>query len=497
MSLRGVWILTTPSAGSGNIESRLLFSRIYQTVEKKMHVIHGEDFVPLPPNQELVTSLLYELGYSVSSKFATVRDTCTKVEEKPVVEIETSVGKHWPVVIVEQPGLLYCCIPSVETCIAGGKRPPLIKIPGVTLGFSLLCVLADYLRSLTSTEILHRIFDIYSFLSHAAPFGKPVDVNLESVLAKMANKISPVPKSQRQPAWKPVLHKGKNQIHLVITEYIRAIQYDKKDTEDVWDLYGTVSCKAELVGAMPDITLNISHSPDGNTLPLDHLIIHPCVQSADTAIIETGKEVRPSPRRLRFTPPAEYFTLCHYTVSSLKDLPVRGSYEVKGDNKSLILNAKLKLDERVRNSFEYCELQMPFFNRGPVINFESTPNHGSVMLSPDKRVFVWNIGAKFPSRSLEVHLSANLQFGDALKPATTYDESFCVGLNTYAQLYFKITEFTHSGCLVDPKSVQVSPYAKLKLTTVREYLSTGYRIWNSQGDVLTSSPPTQLLKDVT
>ena len=33
------------------------------------------------------------------------------------------------------------------------------------------------------------------------------------------------------------------------------------------------------------------------------------------------------------------------------------------------------------------------------------------------------------------------------------------------QLYFKITDFTHSGCMIDAKSIQVSPALKYKLTT--------------------------------
>ena len=57
------------------------------------------------------------------------------------------------------------------------------------------------------------------------------------------------------------------------------LQYGRENVADVFDLYGTVSCKAELEGATPDITLNISS--DG--LPLDNILIHPCVQSADTS----------------------------------------------------------------------------------------------------------------------------------------------------------------------------------------------------------------------
>ena len=33
------------------------------------------------------------------------------------------------------------------------------------------------------------------------------------------------------------------------------------------------------------------------------------------------------------------------------------------------------------------------------------------------------------------------------------------------QLYFLVPEFTHTGCHVDPRSVQVSPATKFKLTT--------------------------------
>lgn len=61
-------------------------------------------------------------------------------------------------------------------------------------------------------------------------------------------------------------------------------------------------------------------------------------------------------------------------------------------------------------------------------------------------------------------------------------------------LFFKILDFTHSGCYIDPKSVQVSPNTKFKLTIVQEYLSVEYKIWNSQGDALISSVPKGVLE---
>lgn len=37
----------------------------------------------------------------------------------------------------------------------------------------------------------------------------------------------------------------------------------------------------------------------------------------------------PQPRRIRFSPPAETFTLCHYSARRLQELPLFGSYNMK------------------------------------------------------------------------------------------------------------------------------------------------------------------------
>lgn len=494
MSLRSLWIVSIPQSSQSEIQSRLLFSRVFPTVEKKAKNIEGDNYVQICNIPEFINGLLFELGHREGiDKFIPARDTCRKFEQKPVFEVTTSAGKVWPVVVVEQKGLLFCCVPLVEQ--GSNTRPPLIQIPSVTMGFSLLCGLADFLRQVPVSEMIHKTSDIYSYLSVAAPFGTPVDAQPESVVAKMYNKPSVLSKTQKQPAWKPVLHKGKNSVYLSITEYIKSAQYEKKSIPDVWDLYGTVACKAELEGAMPDITLNISHITEGNSLPLDHLMIHPCVQTADSAVIipdETGS-VRVAPRRVRFTPPLDMFPLCHYTVSSLQELPVKGSYEMKVDGRTATVSVNLKLSDKVKNVFDYCELQIPFYNRGQISSQDSSVSQGNVMVSPDRRILVWNIGQKFPSKSLSVNLDATVQFNEN-KLTNVYNDPFCVGLNAYAQLFFKILDFTHSGCYIDPKSVQVSPNTKFKLTIVQEYLSVEYKIWNSQGDALISSVPKGVLE---
>lgn len=40
-------------------------------------------------------------------------------------------------------------------------------------------------------------------------------------------------------------------------------------------------------------------------------------------------ETKAAPRRIRFTPPTEMFTLCHYTASGLKGPPIKAVYDMK------------------------------------------------------------------------------------------------------------------------------------------------------------------------
>ncbi len=96
--------------------------------------------------------------------------------------------------------------------------------------------------------------------------------------------------------------------------------------------------------------------------------------------------------RIRILPNLESFPLCHYTANLLRELPIDGFYQMKVPSSHTLLRGQisflvfllamsihsflhfqgekvvellvqLKLDERVRNNFEFCELQIPFFHR--------------------------------------------------------------------------------------------------------------------------------------
>ncbi|XP_064602639.1 AP-5 complex subunit mu-1-like [Liolophura sinensis] len=490
MSVRGVWVISQAGVSDGG---RLLFSRRFPTVEKRSRMVDGSDYVPVPNNQEFVSNLCTELGLKgKAGKFLSKRDSCLKIDQKPIFEVITSHGNLWPVLVVEQFGVLFCCIPLVEQGCSG--RPPAIQIPGLSAGFTLLLGMADCLGPVSKLDEKSPKFEELSlFLSQAASFGRVRDVRVSSVTAKLLSRGTTLSKQTVQPAWKPVLHKGKNQVYFNIREQIRAVQYDNASIADQWNLYGTVTCRAELEGVLPEITLNVTHMSDAPALPLDYLLTHPCVQSAEAQGLDPddlNRGGRAMPRRLRFTPPVDTCTVCRYAVSSLMELPIKGLYQMRMEDRVSNLEVKLQLNERVKNAFDYCELQLPFFNRGVIQTYDCSASQGTVLLSPDKRIVVWNIGSRFPPKTLEVTLTCTLRFSDpGQRSAAMFEDPFCVGQNAYAQLYFKIPDFSHSGCYVDPKSVQVSPSTKFKLTTEREYLSAEYKIWNSHGDSLMVFPP--------
>lgn len=203
-------------------------------------------------------------------------------------------------------------------------------------------------------------------------------------------------------------------------------------------------------------------------------------------------------RKVRFRPPTESFPLCHYSAKTPHGLPVQGIYQMQGDANSVQISVQLRLSNKVKNSFDYCEVHLPFFHRGPVVRLDSAgPSAGNILLSPDKRRLVWDVGQKFPSKSLEVSLSATIFFGEKRQHQATADgqqptlveDPFCTGINSYAQVYFKIQDFTLSGCAIDPRSLVVYPGGKFKLNISYEFLSADYKIWNTNGDALFAIPP--------
>jgi len=90
-----------------------------------------------------------------------------------------------------------------------------------------------------------KLQELYQYVCLAAPFGTPMDTNpsnLRSHLQPKGGKPAPSPKL-KQPSWRPMVHKGSSRLQLAVQEEIKAVQYDKQEVADVWEVYGTVHCK--------------------------------------------------------------------------------------------------------------------------------------------------------------------------------------------------------------------------------------------------------------
>ena len=64
------------------------------------------------------------------------------------------------------------------------------------------------------------------------------------------------------------------------------LQYDKPSVPDVWDVFGTVVCKADIEGAMSELSVTLAQESDKMAVPLEGLIVHPCVVCHENT--ETG-----------------------------------------------------------------------------------------------------------------------------------------------------------------------------------------------------------------
>ncbi|XP_071791604.1 AP-5 complex subunit mu-1-like [Asterias amurensis] len=500
MSIRAVWVLPLP----GNGPEGIVFIKKYPTVEKRALVFTGtQDHVQFPPENLLYDATLEELGLKhPSTKYVESRDTCEKQFQKPVFEVKVPGGNLWPVVIIEKFGLLFCCLPLVEQGCE--PRPPLISILGISLGFSLLGAMADFMGPLSRdfTTSHPKLLELLSYMCQAAPFGTLIDINPVTVREALQNKHSTqlVSTHTKQPAWRPILTKGKAVLQFSINEQVRAVLYNSDNMEDVCNVYGTISCKADLEGVIPEVTVTLTVPNDSP--PLDNLMVHPCVQGGDTRLLESGSPgtttLKMPKRSLRFMPPREGFTLGYYTSStSFMTPPITASYHMKGSEREVNLLVKVKLNAKVKNAMDYCEVQLPFYNRGIISDINVTPSSGNVVLPTDRRRLGWNLGQKFPSKTLEATLQAKVQFeefNEKKQIPGTYEDPFCVGLNAYASIYFKVPDFTYTGCQIDPRSVQIQPSAKPKVTLAKEFVTAEYKVWNSHGDAQAVFPVPKYLK---
>ncbi|XP_018417843.1 PREDICTED: AP-5 complex subunit mu-1 [Nanorana parkeri] len=476
MPVRGLWILSYRSGECGSVK----FSRRYPTVEKRAKGFNKSSYATIPEDEDLLKAILRELGLTDDNKhFVEYRDNCSRICKTNVHSLTVPEGKLWPVLAIPHGDFIYVCLPLVEQLLK--PTPPLIIINSISEAFALLYGMIQFINSKhgIDADIASKLTQLPVLVTRACPLGSPVDTNL-SALPDSLSSIS-TNQSYKSPAWGTSKQKGKAQIEVFITEKVDSTQYDKGDDSDTWQVYGTVSCKCNLETISQNVIVGLNLPANGS--PLQDILVHPCVTSIDSSMLisssvaATDDSAFNGPYKFPFIPPFDRFQLCYYT-SQVPVPPILGFYQMTEEGHQVQISVKLKLHESIRNGFDYCEAQIPFFNKGQIKYFEHKASHGQLELSKEKSRLTWVIGQKFP-KSLEIYLTGTVTFSSEQHASDPVD-SVCIGNTAYVRLSFRIPDYSLTGCYTDQHSVQVFSSAKPKIITSRELISSEYYIWNSK-----------------
>ncbi|KAF7665827.1 hypothetical protein LDENG_00130650 [Lucifuga dentata] len=486
MSLRALWIISQEKGENVSIR----FSRRFSTVELRAKNLAGSSYVAVPEESIFLHFLLTELGLADPHKsYVALRDDCLHRHRSPALELHVDgpgKGVLWPVLAILQGPLILACLPLVDA--PAEPRPPLASLLSVSQGLTLLAGLQTFLLSSGSKPdsegLASRLAMLPSVLLQVCPLGTPLDV--PQLGAPATSTVPPPAGNQKQPAWKTGLHRGRAVVNVALTEMVRSMQYGNQSKQDLWDVYGTVTCKCEVEGVLPNVTVTLALPPNGS--PLQDILVHPCVTSLDSSILTASSvdncdgSAFSGPYKFPFSPPLEPFRLCSYT-SQVPVPPILGFYQLKEEESQLHLSVTLKLHESVKNSFEYCEAHLPFFNRDQMGNVDVKVSSGQLEISKEKNLLIWVLGQKFP-KTREVTMEGKISFSGPVPGPT---DPLCTKLTAYIKMYFKVPDVTLSGCCVDQHSVQIYSSAKPRIVTSRELQSKEYFIWNSTGAAPVSS----------
>lgn len=224
--------------------------RRFATVEHRARSLAGSSYIAVPEENTVLQLLLTELGLSDPDKsYVALRDDCLHRPRSPALELRIEGperGILWPMLAISQGPLLLACLPLVEA--PAEPRPPLASLLSVSQSLTLLAGLQSFLLGSggkpDSEGLASRLAMLPSVLLRVCPLGTPLDVPL---LGPPAAPTAPVSAgSQKQPAWKTGLHRGRAVVNAALTETVRSMQYGHRSRQDLWDVYGTVTCKVRV-----------------------------------------------------------------------------------------------------------------------------------------------------------------------------------------------------------------------------------------------------------
>uniref|UniRef100_A0A1E1XBD7 AP-5 complex subunit mu-1 n=1 Tax=Amblyomma aureolatum TaxID=187763 RepID=A0A1E1XBD7_9ACAR len=468
MSMRALCIVSIPHKDAATT----IYYRRFPTCERRAQRLAG--YVPLPPHKALAAALATCLD---DSDLQSWRERVDRPLQLPALELSTAQGTLWPFVFVQKEGLHFGCLPLVS--VPPGERPDLLSLPEVTTALlaveAVIEVLGNSITTLTATST--ELLRLEEFLSVAAPFGllQFTQPSVVQDILKDRELPAPVDTATKVPAWRPVPFRGKPVLRLQLREVVHSTQCERPDVSTFNQVSGHLWVHAELECREVSLTMTGSSA------------LKPTLAVGVRLTNNQGAAQGSSTWSIHMTPPPSHpvEALRYFLPPALAVAPILGLYSMRGD-KHVDFLLQLKLQAGIKNAFQSLDVRIPFFNRGCIRKSSLTPSCGSVSLTRDKFSLLWAVGQKFPSSSQEVSLTGTVHFEE--RPSDTNESSLFTGLTSYAQVDFRMTHQTLSGCSLDSKSILVTPAVKFKLSLDLEVQSQEYRIWNKFGEVPFATP---------
>eukprot|EP00928_Gymnodinium_smaydae_P014383 TRINITY_DN15258_c0_g1_i2.p1 TRINITY_DN15258_c0_g1~~TRINITY_DN15258_c0_g1_i2.p1 ORF type:complete len:739 (+),score=148.48 TRINITY_DN15258_c0_g1_i2:277-2493(+) len=422
--LRGLWIFHAES------DVRLVTSRRFPTVERKMQRLLGDDYVALPSDEDInimfITEVLHEEeehfippgipepfheDFSQGSFAWDAKQEAYAEKLWPMGPIcSISKGKIWPLLFMFKKGFYLVTVVALERKYKV-EQVRSLELPQITAAFAVLEDICDFIPAQLTIADVAGISELQYYIRSAIPFGSPTNTNyhlLRMVRHGFPNKGEEETR-QRSPAWKPYLYKGKQKLRLSIVETVHCMLYGKAEYEDDCFIAGTIYCCADVSG-IPEIILPISYSGDQASAkparPPD-FSVHNCAHIVDD--VRGGKSA--DSLKISCTPPTGPFVLCRYRYATSPIIPVRGFYQLKEMSPvEFRLLLQVQFHPIVTAAFWSCQVRLPFHHRGVIKSHDLKCSGGSFSVTDQGHSILWNLNVRRSRSHLETNLLGEIIF---------------------------------------------------------------------------------------
>ncbi|CAN8032120.1 unnamed protein product, partial [Ixodes persulcatus] len=438
--------------------------RQFPTCEKRARLKHKQGYTPMPSHKALASALADVVCFDENEArdhFKEWRDRVDVPLQLPAIEIRTLQGSLWPFVFTKEQGMYVCSMPLTDTTYEPTERPELIDLY-VGCGRSE----CSYWMIASGDRVCSCNVTCPSFCALEQTRGGAVRRRFQTIIA-----VSSLLHPKIRFFCQNIMRNAPNKSNNINVRNLHAINYFQ------WSNF------MEVVGTRVLLLLRIGASLVRKLRLFD--IIRGCLvlwESGRTCEMDTGVHLKlhiyglNSPRTKHIVDHGseiymEWKCACDIFVACT----LHEHLLICIDGDCSVTETSLQLSR--------CPQRRPDVRRGKMKKSSLTPSCGSVSTAKDKFGLVWSIGHKFTQGSLEASLTGTVSFEDNPPEGERNASPMLTGLTSYIQLQFRMVDCTLTGCQVDPKSIQISPPCKLKISLEREVESREYRIWNKFGEL--------------